>query len=105
MENFNVIYKILSAMEKNMDCEDPDWSCIGAERLGVSQARWKQIMRMLVEADYITGVRISRDCCGTDILLINPGLTIEGLEYLKENSLMKKAYRLMKGVKDVTPGI
>lgn len=32
MDKFKTIYRILSALEKSMDVEDPDWSYISAER-------------------------------------------------------------------------
>ena len=33
----------------------------------------------------------------------NIRITLAGLEYLRENSIMKKIYNAAKGVKDVTP--
>lgn len=35
--------------------------------------------------------------------LISPRLTLAGMEYLVNNTMMKKAYRLAKGIKDITP--
>lgn len=32
-------------------------------------------------------------------------ITLKGLEYLHENSIMQKMYNLAKGIKDVTPTI
>lgn len=34
-----------------------------------------------------------------------PRLTLKGLEYLNENSLMQRAMRMAKGIKDCVPGI
>lgn len=33
------------------------------------------------------------------------GITLKGLEYLQENSMMQKIYKTMKGIKDVVPAI
>ena len=33
------------------------------------------------------------------------GITLKGLEYLEENSAMKKAAALIKGIKDTIPGL
>ena len=33
------------------------------------------------------------------------GITLNGLEYLQENSMMQKIYKTMKGIKDVVPAI
>ena len=35
--------------------------------------------------------------------LYNPSITLKGLEYLEENSLMKKAAKLAKGIAEVIP--
>lgn len=32
-------------------------------------------------------------------------ITLKGLEYLQENSMMQKIYKTMKGIKDVVPAI
>lgn len=34
-----------------------------------------------------------------------PRLTLKGLEYLNENSLMQRAMKMAKGIKDSIPGI
>lgn len=39
MDNFTIIYKILKALEKAMDCEEFDVSAISHERLNVSYQR------------------------------------------------------------------
>ena len=36
---------------------------------------------------------------------MEPHITLQGLEYLQENSLMKKAAAFAKGVKEIVPGI
>lgn len=35
-----------------------------------------------------------------DIKIIKPQLTLKGMQYLEENSMMKKAYNLLKGIND-----
>ena len=47
MDNFKIIYKILSALEKSMDMGGIDVNCISAEQLKVSQERWNRYMEML----------------------------------------------------------
>lgn len=32
-------------------------------------------------------------------------LTIAGMEYFEDNTMMRKAYRLLKGIKDITSGV
>lgn len=107
MDNFKIIYKILKILEKSMDVEDFDKDLLSAEQLGISYARWCRIMNMLVSNDYITGVEVwnSMDCNHPKAALTRPELTLKGLEYLEENTFMKKAADLAKGIKEVIPGL
>lgn len=106
--NFKIIYKILKILSEAMDIEEFDISAIGYEELGVSEPMWCFTMEMLVDNDYITGVRIIADSgIGFSRLpgvkMINPRITLLGLEYLEENSIMRKVANLAKGIKDSTP--
>ena len=38
-----------------------------------------------------------------DIKLLEPRITLKGLEYLEENTNMKKAYRMIKGLSEIIP--
>lgn len=106
MDNFTTIYKILSYLEKAMDYDQPDWRAIGAEHLGINENRWRHIMKMLIDNGYIEGVAVLPIMgSGFDFKFINPAITLAGLSYLEENSTMKKAYKILKGIKDITPGI
>lgn len=107
MDNFNTIYKILKILEKSMDLEEFDNSSISKERLGMSEARWSRIMSLLVSEGYVTGIETwsSMDCGYPRVCPIRPEITIRGLEYLEENSFMKKAANLAKGIKEITPGL
>lgn len=105
MDNFAVIYKVLDFFEKNMDNESVDMDAISHEKLGITENRWINIMKMMEDNEYIEGITIRKSIDGmTTIGYCNPAITLKGLEYLKENSTMKKMYNFFKGVKEVTPG-
>lgn len=106
MDNFKIIYRILKALEKAMDLDEFDATLISAENLGISQNRWNALMEMLADARYIKGVSVIRSIGGNSIK-ISPdfGITLKGLEYLDENSFMKKAANIAKGVKETIPGL
>lgn len=60
---------------------------------------------MMVDVGYIKGVSMKRDITGaTRINASDVRITLKGLEYLQENSMMKKVYNAVKGIKDITPG-
>ena len=49
---------------------------------------------------------MKRDITGaTRINASDVRITLKGLEYLQENSMMKKVYNAVKGIKDITPGL
>lgn len=108
MDNFTIIYKILKALEKAMDYDGFDISKISHERLGISYERWEKIMTMLVKSGYIEGVVYDQCCSDYSPKLckpLQPVITLKGLEYLEENTLMKKAANIIKGIKDTIPGL
>ena len=108
MDNFTIIYKILSHLEKSMDFEIVDTEVISCTRLGISRIRWEEILIMLKQSGYITGIVVDQgysDYSPRIVEPITPRITLKGLEYLQENSMMKKAYKTIKGIKDIAPFI
>lgn len=100
MDDFRIIYKILRILQRSMDCEELDKSLISAETLGLTLPKWNRIMAMLLNAGYISGGETwnAMDCGYPKVVLTRPELTLKGLEYLEENSMMKKAADLAKGI-------
>lgn len=106
MDNFKVIYRILKSLEKAMDYDEFDSEQISAERLGISRQRWEKIMIMLAKTGYIEGVMYDQMAADYSPHIeepIAPVITLRGLEYLSENSLMRKAANIAKGIADVIP--
>lgn len=102
MDNFRVIYRILRYLEKAMDYDEPDMTCISAEALKLTEQRWTMMMEMLSDEGYIKGFSVQRGIDGSIVVSSStPRITLKGLEYLQENSLMKKAAELAKGVADI----
>lgn len=89
-----------------MDCEEFEFQQISAEHLGISKCRWVKILEMLVQEEYVQGVTVSYSLDKTPFIENrNIRITLKGLEYLSENSFMKKAARAAKEVKDWIPGM
>lgn len=102
MDNFNVIYKILKRLEKAMDYDEFDIEQISAESLGINENKWCKIMEMLAQNGYIQGVNVKYSIDGNVLISTsNTRITLKGLEYLNENSFMKKAANIAKGVKEI----
>ena len=92
MDDFRLIYKILRILQKSMDCEEIDREILSAERLELSVPKWSRIMAMLLNEGYITGGQTwnAFDCGSPRVALTRPEITLKGLEYLEENTLMKR---------------
>ena len=106
MDNFKAIYTILKALEAAMDYPEFDISQVGHSELGVSQERWTRYIEMMTDIELIKGVRVYKNVTGRmNVDAENVRITLKGLEYLTENSIMQKLYRAAKGIKEVIPGI
>lgn len=61
---------------------------------------------MMHDVGYIKVVEITEFINGEkEIDCEDIQITLKGLEYLQENSIMRKIYKAAKGVKEITPGI
>lgn len=104
MDNFKVIYKILRELEKNMGNEDFDLKNISAEKMKMPFEKWEQILILMQEHGYIKGLVLTNDVSSLYSHIaepIKPRITIEGLEYLANNSMMGKAKEMLKMTGDI----
>ena len=105
-DNFKIIYKILSQLEKDMDKPSVDIDAISYDVLCITENRWLNIIEMLYSDGYIIGVTINKEITGTkNYNCDNMAITIKGLEFLKNNSFMQKAYKTVRGLTDIIPKI
>ena len=97
-------YKILKELEKNMGNEDFSVRSISAEYLKIPYEKWEQLLIILYDSGYITGIVVSQDMDEKFkhiIEPINPSITLRGMEYLASNSFMAKAREALKVVGDI----
>ena len=104
MDNFKAVYRILKELEKHMGDDNFSPSCISAEKLKLPYGRWEPLWILLQDDGYIKGLVVDRT---TESPLrhivkpIFPQITLKGLEYLTENSLMAKAKEALKMVGEI----
>lgn len=99
MDNFKIIYKILKELEKSMGDEDFSEVVISAEKCKIAYPRWEQLLILMQDEGYIKGITTSKATSEKYRHIarpFNPQITIKGLEYLEENSLMAKAKEALK---------
>ena len=106
MDNFKAVYKILSTLEKAMDLPEFDIEQISPEKLGVSKERFARYIEMMSDVGYIKGVSVYQDITDETVIENNGiRITLKGLEYLQENSIMQKMYKAAKGITDVATSV
>ncbi|MBK5077083.1 YjcQ family protein [Lactococcus lactis] len=103
---FYISYKILAylyhAMKKG---EKIDPGVFDPQNYRVSYPYLNDILEELKENGYIKGISFIETKDGKLINgLSDIKITIKGIEYLDENSMMKKAYKTLKELKDWIPG-
>ncbi len=87
-----------------MDYEEFDVDMISPETLGITKERRDKLLIEMQNEGYIRGISVKQYMNGNDIVKFRrPEVTIKGLEYLSENSMMKKAANLIKGIAEIIP--
>ena len=103
-EDFRTIYKILSILQKSMDYEVVDIRRLSVDNLGITEPKRKALLGMLLKNGYVEGFQVIQyigDPTPSIEGLEGIRITLKGLEYLEENSLMLKAAKLAKGIAEV----
>lgn len=103
IEDFKVIYKILTILVSSMDNGYFDEDIISPESLGISKNRRDNLLEMLYDSAYIKGILISYYTDGEFRVsnINNIKITLKGLEYLEENTIFKRIQRDLKGIREV----
>lgn len=105
MDNFRAVYKILSSLERAMDYPKFDLlEQVSPEHLKVSEERYNRYLEMMADVGYIKGVQITKNITGeTQIDADEVRIKLRGIEYLQENSIMRKMYHTAKGIEEIIP--
>lgn len=103
MDDFRIIYRILKYLRDAMDFEEFDSEGFTAQRFGTNENRFHALLIRLQESGYIDNLKVVRYTRTPQQIQppIAPRITLKGLEYLSENSMMKKAADIAKGVLEV----
>ena len=97
MDNFKVIYKILAVLNKYKG-QNFDLELISASAMKIDFPAWEQIMIELQENGYIKGLQYQQTLSDRYPHItepISPRITLQGMAYLSENSMMSKAEKAL----------
>ena len=107
-KNFEVIYKILRHLDRYNGDDEISMEVISASALGISEAKWEQLLIELQINGYIRGLVYTQnlgDAFPHIVEPIRPRISLKGMEYLEENGMMNKVGKFLKGIKEMTPGL
>jgi hypothetical protein len=104
MDSFKTVYRILSFLKKSEQFDEFDDESFGAGHFNLTDRQWASTLERMADDGHIKGVSVRYGADGyAEVSLHNPRVTSKGLEYLEENSLMRKAARLAKGIREALP--
>ena len=88
-------------MKRAVEPRPEEW---GAAAMGIPEPYWALIVEQLVSHGYIMGVEVFRPLVGgIRVLPLNPQVTMEGVAFAQENSMMAKARRFLIDAKEAVP--
>ncbi len=104
MEDHKIIYKVLRLLDKHKGDENFDYELISAKSMKCSFESWEQLLIEMQESGYIKGLVYTQTLSDKFPHLvepIRPRITIKGIAFLEENSLMAKAREALKMIGDI----
>lgn len=104
---FVIVYRLLTYLYSCFKAgETPDISLFGPDALGINNGYWSNVMESIFNEGYVTGVAFVHMVGGPPgIKLGDLKITQKGIEYLQENSKMRKAAEFVKTIVDFVPGV
>lgn len=102
---FTVAYKILSYLKYCYENSvDPDPNILVGATFNVKDKQFYRTLQMLSDDGYVKGVRFTDTTTGMVVsALFDARITSDGLQYLAENSMMAKAYKIFKEFREWAP--
>lgn len=108
--------RILQYFEKSIDLDTFDTEHFNEKCFNVSVNRFCRLLQLLIEEDYIKGVTV-HDMGEQDeaskifdssytrysISIDSPAITLKGLRFMAENTVLARTCRTIKGIKDLLP--
>ena len=101
---FTIAYRILEYLYSCMKKGEPvDIELIryDSKAINISEVYWRDILIELLDSGYIKGVAVMKAVNQPDRIKVDElAITLKGIEYLQDNSKMKKAAGCVKTVLD-----
>lgn len=102
-----LMYKVLAylyrCMKEGVAPDAERVSCGGELFQGIPHAYWIQVMRELVDKKLVRGIAVFYSDDAPSVIIRDPSVTLEGVEFMQENTMMRKAARFLKEAKGAIP--
>lgn len=96
---YGIIWKILNILDLSLDLKEVPLDQLTAKRFKISENRFNNYLVMLNDAGYIEGVKVIDNLTDDfEIDISEIKITLEGIEFLIENSTMNKIATAAKEV-------
>lgn len=104
---FVIVYQVLKYLyERLKNGERPETGYLRSSMYSIPESYWQYIFSCLINEEYIAGVTATPVKGGIAFGDLQDAIiTLKGVEYLQENSMMKKVCAALKGIKDIAPGL
>lgn len=104
---FRLVFKLLTELYTALKAgERIDVAKLTDEAFKIPQTYWAEIMCNLLDDGYVKGYSVRRYLSGTTITgLEDIQITPKGIEYLKENNMMRKVFTYLKEIGELVPRI
>lgn len=101
-----VMYKVIAYLYDCMKRDvKPDLSAYNHAAMGVPETYWALIMLELIDHGYVKGFVTARSYDPPLITPVDPTVTMEGVAFAQENSMMGKAKAFLQDAKAAIPFI
>lgn len=104
---FVLAYRILRYLYECFKAgEQAELEMFGPNALGINNGYWVNLLESLVVEGYITGISFP-SAVGRihGAKVYGAKITQKGIEFLEDNSKMKKAAQFLRSVKETVPGL
>ena len=99
-----VMYKIVAylydCMKRGAEPDPAQWDCAA---MGIPEPYWASIVEQLVSHGYLSGVQVWHSDGRTKVAPARPQVTMEGVAFAQENSMMGKARKSLMDAKAAVP--
>ena len=102
-----VMYKMLAyiydCMKRGIEPQESRMRPGGDVAGEIPYSYWFEIVSQMVDRELLRGVVVWAPDCEPTVEFRNPAVTLEGVEFMQENSMMRKALSFLREAKSTLP--